>query len=408
MKASATQSVRPLSSQPSSREHAHLPHPGGSQYDGWIISYDNLDKVKPGASITVSADVIVPSAPKTYNGQTVLFFNSVETTAGTDGDIVQSVLDYGATGDRWIVDSEHCCIDDNDMHADPSAANPGDLIHAVMAGTGCDSSGVCSAWTITGTDMNTGKSVVLNTTTPGAIDEVNSAVLETYDISSCDLLPANGEITYFNTSELGAGNKALGLKYDLDRETPMTSEFPKNCGLNGVVSGNSYTLIFGTNPTSAGGAPNNGAGGMGGNANGAGGTGGGTNGAGGVGNGAGGVGGSGGIANSAGGSLNAGGSGADPTAGVSGSLALGGAPSASQAGSANPSGVGAAVNTGTGGQADTPVTRDPPPSASCSCRMGAHSSPAGGTSAVVFLFGLAQLLHLRRRKWGANATCRRS
>jgi MYXO-CTERM domain-containing protein len=401
MKAMPTQLAQPLPPLTISPQPAHLPHAAGPVWDGWPISYSYNGKVDGGASVTVSGDVVVPLPPKTYTKQDIAFFNSIDTDMGSDENILQPVLDFGGEdGAKWIVESENCCVNNNDIQSDQIVVSPGDTIHSVNAGTGCDSKGVCSAWVITGTDMATGESATLNTTSPWPLNEVDAAVFETYDITSCDMLPANGEATYFNHSVVGDGGKALALKYDLDLgKTP--AGFPMDCGYKGSVSGNNYTLIFSTSPTSAGGGPNA-AGGTGGTSNGAGGTGGGTNnadgpGVGGTGAGGVSVGGAGGIASSVGGSLDAGGDGGGLTAsGVSGSLAFGGA--SSQAGSANPGGGAAAANTATGGQADTSMAPDSSPSASCSCRMGAHSSPVGESSGIVFLLGLAQLLRTRRRK----------
>jgi hypothetical protein len=379
-----------------------------SDYDGWIISYDYVGSLKnAGQTVSISSDVVVPLEPtKTSKDQDVAFFNSFETTAGTDGDILQPVLDFGSYGSNWAIESEHCCLDDNDMQSDPINVDVGDLIRGSVVGTNCDQNAVCQSWGIKTEDLTSGETASLNTTAPmGAVEEINSAVLETYGVSSCDMLPANGQITYFNHSVKNAMGVPLQLAYELVKDKPMTAEFPVDCGFRGEQSGDAYTLIFSKNPTGVGGAGSAGAGGSAGTAGASNGTpgtsSGGTGGTSSAGAGgtaqAGNQSGAGGASGSVGAS--GGNGGTTATAGTAGDAAgmSGAIGHDSQAGALNVGGApGTAAGAANSGSANAALTPSEAASGSCSCRIRPQKS-GFGQSVLASLFALVGLLGLRRR-----------
>lgn len=218
------------------KKHAH------DTYDGWINWFEHDGDYD--ANGKLSHQWVVPLAPMKFVQQDVAFFNDLESDFG-GGDIIQPVLDFGEIGTAtWIIESEHCCVNNNDMQSNPVVVQPGDVIRGDVSGTGCDGSS-CQSWTITTTDVTTGKSTVLNTTS-GAQNVANPGVLETYDVTSCDMLPANGEITFEDVSD----NPLDYQYYDYDSGgTQLPGNFPTNCGYDGQHNGSSYTLFFGPNPT---------------------------------------------------------------------------------------------------------------------------------------------------------------
>ncbi len=385
----------PLAGAPSTAlelPRAHAPDP---VYDGWILDYRYSGSVKSsGKSITLSTDVIVPLAPLEVGAQDVAFFNSIE-TATKGGDILQPVLDFGAYGPNWAIESEHCCIDGNDMQTDAIEVAPGDLIRGVVTGSNCDAKGACGAWTVDTKDLTSGEDTVLNTAiATDVMNEIDPVVLETYDVTSCDMLPANGEITYFNHHVTNADGQDMAFDYELSPEKPSSTTFPTTCGYRGETSGNSYTLIFGKNPSSVGGANAGGAAGEGA---------GGSNGSSGAGD-ASGLGGTGGAAGAAGfagtgaGGLSAGAGGVGGSAGSAAATA-GGASSGGSAPSAGGVG-GALLSAGSAGLApsgEVPHAHSASDAGSCSCRVAA---PKSGLQFAPFiaLFGLIQLFRARRRR----------
>jgi MYXO-CTERM domain-containing protein len=232
----------------------HRPHPSSGTYDGWIVFFDYAGTLGTGSSL--STQWIVPLLPKNMGNQDIAFFNDFETKTL----ILQPVLDFSEIPGQWAIESENCCAMGNDMQSTLVAVSPGDLILGTVTATSCDSSGVCQNWTVTTKDVTTGKSTVLNTNASGEVaDETNPAVLETYDITSCDMLPANGEITFFDNQLTFADGGAETVTYQFQNciqnkcatgtGTGVAPGFPTDCGYGGKSSGNSFTLLFGTAPT---------------------------------------------------------------------------------------------------------------------------------------------------------------
>ncbi|HEX3693935.1 MAG TPA: hypothetical protein VH374_00990 [Polyangia bacterium] len=226
------------------------PSPSSHTYDGWMTWYDYTSAISFDSGLTVSTDWLVPKAPVTVVKQDIAFFNSVETQTGNaDPGIVQPVLEFYAPGKRWWVISEYCCAP-MDVQTDPVDVGVGDTIRGTIAGTGCVSGG-CQTWTITTTDLSTGKSTVLHKTGLPKVVEIDPGVLETYDITSCDMLPANGQTTFYNHQVTDSTGRPLTYVYRLHtfpKSTP--AELPRTCGWGGSSAGSDqYTLTYGTTPT---------------------------------------------------------------------------------------------------------------------------------------------------------------
>ncbi len=123
---------------------------------------------------------------------------------------------------------------------------PGDLIRGIVTGTGCDTTGVCQSWTVTTTDVTSGKSTTLNTTAPNGVPNgVSPGSLETYDVSSCDMFPGGGTTTFMNNTLVGPNSAVQTPKYNLINFQGVNAEVPKTCGYAGMASGNNYTLVYG-------------------------------------------------------------------------------------------------------------------------------------------------------------------
>jgi hypothetical protein len=223
---------------------AHIPH--AATYDGWIVSYGYVGKIASGSSL--STQWVVPLPPLTVGDQDIAFFNDIETTAGGE-DILQPVLDFSEIPGHWAIESEHCCISGIDEQSTLVEVTPGDLILGVVMATGCDATGVCESWTVTTTDVTTGKSTVLNTSSPmGVPNTVNPGALETYGVTSCDMFPASGEETFIDNTLADPDGGVETLSYLLDELSGSPASLPA-CGYGGSMSGNSYTLIFSPSPT---------------------------------------------------------------------------------------------------------------------------------------------------------------
>jgi hypothetical protein len=241
----------PFAGSPRSR----LPrHPAHDTYDGWLVFFDYEGTIDTGSSLRTQW--IVPAPPMNIGDQDIAFFNDFE----TEDYILQPVLDFSELPGQWAIESENCCPSGNDYQSDLVPVSPGDVIQGTVTGTDCDPEGVCSTWTVTTTDLTTGMSTVLHTSTFGeVVDELNPAVLETYDVTSCDMLPANGEITFYDnvlTTQSGAPEKKPYSFYNCVSGagcgSSVPASLPTDCGYGGSSSGGGYTLLFGTSPTPVG------------------------------------------------------------------------------------------------------------------------------------------------------------
>jgi hypothetical protein len=231
----------------------HRPHPRGQgTYDGWLLYYDYTGSIGTGSSL--SGQWIVPLLPKKVGTQDIAFFNDFETATLT----LQAVLDLGEISDQWAIESENCCEMGNDLQSTLVAVSPGDVISGSIEATNCSTSGVCQNWTVTTTDVTTGQATILNTSAYGEmVMETNPAVLEAYNVTSCDMFPANGEVPFFDNQLAFADGASEPVTYTFQNCVQnlcavfagLPPGLPTNCGYGGRSAGNSHTLIFGVAPT---------------------------------------------------------------------------------------------------------------------------------------------------------------
>ncbi len=392
-------------------------------YDGYIVYYEYDGAITAGS--TLVTEEIVPPAPTNVANQDIAFFNDILTTAG-GGDILQPVLDFnGETRGKWSIESEHCCLSGNDMQSTIMVVAPGDQIRGTVTGTGCGTTGVCSAWAVTTLDVTSGKSTTLNTTAPNGVPNgVSPGSLETYGVMSCDMFPVGGETTFTGNTLTDPSGNVETLKYRFlpFNTNGVDAEVPTNCGYAGKSSGNDFTLIYGPvttgvdGGTATGGAAGGGEAGAGGRGGAAGvagrGGGGGRAGAGGAGGGAG-VGGGGGRASAGGQPGSGGGAGRAETGGAPGSGgASGGSPgtgglpgnggsngTSGASGSAGPTGgLGGATGEGGGSGGSTGeggTAGEGSSSSGCSCDAGGNPTPG---LTLIFAFVAATLWARGRRR----------
>ena len=206
---------RPLSATLASTESAPVFGPGASTesaprlfepkvpaaqvWDGYTTYYHY--EGTPWAAYQ-SALWTVPPYPATVGPDEVIFLwpGILVTNAG----LLQPVL--GFENGLWNIASWDCCVTGNAEHTAGIQVNPGDVIQGTTQGNNCDTStGTCQNWTVTTTDTTCGQTQVLNTASPpGLPQSTYPAVMELYSVTSCDMLPANGEETFSSGSPAGS------------------------------------------------------------------------------------------------------------------------------------------------------------------------------------------------------------
>jgi hypothetical protein len=218
-------------------------------YNGWDVQYTYTGAIDRGPNL--SDMWVVPPYPTNQAGQVVYFFNGIQTNGPQGTLILQPVLGFNGAP-PWNLASWNCCSSGNASQSEAVSVNPGDLIQGMVTSSNCDSSGNCQSWKVTSIDRTTGFSVVLNAgPQEGVAWAVLPAVLETYGVTSCDMFPPNGELTFFNNDYTGSNGQVLSVNYQLLHNVGgngQNGNLPA-CGYGGATGASSYTLIFGTSPT---------------------------------------------------------------------------------------------------------------------------------------------------------------
>jgi hypothetical protein len=231
----------------------------GEAYDGWLVAYRNFSSVAAGAKMTGSWNV--PALPSNIvagsQQQDIFIFNGFELDVDNNDLIVQPVLNFGEIPGQFGIESEACCFDGNDVQSPIFPVKPGDTIYGELLPVGCNTTtNVCSSFTIATVDLTSGAKEVLNGNTHGlSINATDPAVVESYGVTSCDMMPASGEIA-FQYSLTDASSAPISLDYTLyecvlggcSGNPGNPSTVPKDCGWAGSLSGGVYTLTFGTSP----------------------------------------------------------------------------------------------------------------------------------------------------------------
>jgi hypothetical protein len=164
--------------------------------NGWVAFSDTDSSAPTAVAGSIAANFTVPSAPSKSGGQVVYFFPGLEQVPNVVT-IVQPVLGWNAFGDHaWTIASWNCCVNGTTNYSSPVSVNVGDTIHGLATGN-CTTSSVCDTWLILSEDVTTGQSTTLTTSAYGqAFNWFFGGVLEVYSVSSCNMLPANGSISF--------------------------------------------------------------------------------------------------------------------------------------------------------------------------------------------------------------------
>ena len=146
----------------------------------------------------LNATWVVPSAPTSYDGQTVYLFPGL-VDYNTDATIIQPVLRWNAFfGEVWSIASWNCCPSGTTLYSTPVQVNTGDTIHGTIKSTCAAGVESCSLWKITSEDKTTHKTTTLNKA-PSEGQTFNwaqSGALEVYEIVQCSDYPPENETTF--------------------------------------------------------------------------------------------------------------------------------------------------------------------------------------------------------------------
>jgi hypothetical protein len=85
----------------------------------------------------------------------------------------------------------------------------------VVGASGCQSNGNCS-WYIDGTDLRTNQVSSLNINAGQSFTSAQGGVMELYDMSGCNQLPASGSIDFVGISVYGDNHQQVTPSWGVD------------------------------------------------------------------------------------------------------------------------------------------------------------------------------------------------
>jgi hypothetical protein len=239
--------IAPVCSYPHYTTRGEVVIAGGSRVDPLTIVHSWIED---GATTTttsygkLTATWPVPSAPTTFDGQTVYLFPGL-VDFNTDETIIQPVLGWNAFfGEVWSIASWNCCPSGTTLYSTPVQVNTGDTIYGLiksMCSAGTES---CSKWKITSQDKTTHKSTTLSKT-PSEGQTFNwaqSGALEVYEIVQCSDYPPD-DATKFSKVALFDYNfhKISNPGWSI---TDYYSGLNPQCNYGGQTTATSVTLDY--------------------------------------------------------------------------------------------------------------------------------------------------------------------
>jgi hypothetical protein len=172
-------------------------NPPASSYSGWMLDADYVSSSNVGS---ISANWVVPSNPSKTTNQVDYFFPGLEQNDSNPDSILQPVLGYNAFSgsgiSAWTLSSWNCCYAGSTYYSGPVNTAAGHEIYGIVTSTCTSTSTSSTCATITSTDETSGATTTFTTSPYGALTWVFGGVLEAYNISNCDLLPASGTVSY--------------------------------------------------------------------------------------------------------------------------------------------------------------------------------------------------------------------
>lgn len=218
-----------------------------SRLDPLVIAHSWIED---GATTTttaygkLTANWRVPSAPTTFDGQTVYLFPGM-VDYNTDQTIIQPVLGWNSFfGQVWSVASWNCCPSGITQYSLPVQVNTSDTISGLIKSTCKAGTLTCAKWNITTKDVTTRKSTTL-AKTPGESQTFNwaqSGALEVYEIVQCSDYPPDNATTFSKVALYDDNFKKIanpGWSF-----TSYYGGLNPQCNYGGTVTANSVTLDY--------------------------------------------------------------------------------------------------------------------------------------------------------------------
>ena len=193
----------------------------------------------------------VPSAPSNYGGQTDFFFPGFVPVDNSV--IIQTVLQYGPSkaggGNYWGLAAWWVANNGNQYYSPLyTGVSSGDLIFnkIYIQSQTCNYSGCYDLWNIYGEDENTqyafGANLWQDTEDP--MNQAFGAVMEDYNVTSCNQLPAQGNIDFYDMALFEPGSCGVTCYNQVTYNS--SSNFGQNnpsCGYS-MLNGSGGSILY--------------------------------------------------------------------------------------------------------------------------------------------------------------------
>ncbi len=220
---------------------------GGSRVDPLTIAHSWIEDAAATTYTAygkLTANWRVPSAPTSFDGQTIYLFPGL-VDLQTDATIIQPVVGWNAFfGKVWSIASWNCCPSGTTQYSQPVQVTTGDTISGVIKSMCKAGAQSCPKWKITTKDDTAHKSTTLaKTPSEGqTFNWVQSGALEVYEIVQCsDYPPENAttfsKVTLFDYNYQKISDPGFSFTDYYDGLTPQ-------CNYGGQVSPTAVTLNY--------------------------------------------------------------------------------------------------------------------------------------------------------------------
>lgn len=220
---------------------------GGSKLDPLTIAHSWIEDAAATTTTAYGKLTVnwrVPSAPTSYDGQTIYLFPGL-VDLQTDATIIQPVLGWNAFfGQVWSIASWNCCPSGTTQYSQPVPVSTGDTIHGLiksMCKAGAES---CPTWKITTKDRTAHTSTTLSKTPSGGqtFNWVQSGALEVYEIVQCSDYPPDDATTFSKVALFDYNYQKIsdpGFSF-----TDYYEGLTPQCNYGGQVSPTAVTLNY--------------------------------------------------------------------------------------------------------------------------------------------------------------------
>lgn len=205
--------------------------------NGWVEAADWEAAATPQS---LSTTWVVPDIPTGPSGQLLYYFPSFMPQA--QNRIIQPVLQYGVGaaggGNYWAIASWYVTSDTGQAkHSPLLQVSPGDTIVGTLTASACSGDGACD-YTIVSADASSGESRTLVVSETVPYTSIQAAVLEAYNVSSCDQFPAS-ELTFSELSVIDAEGDAVVPQWSTQNWKPSLA-----CGFAIDARADAVTLSY--------------------------------------------------------------------------------------------------------------------------------------------------------------------